>query len=67
MPFYMLERDLKRMTTQTAGVKLLKKQVILYEKTGNYKDALKCAREYVKTYPDDKEMKKEVRFIKTRI
>ena len=42
-------------------------QVILYEKTGNYKDALKCAREYVKTYPDDKEMKKEVRFIKTRI
>ena len=48
-------------------VKLLKKQVILYEKTGNYKDALKCAREYVKTYPDDKEMKKEVRFIKTRI
>ena len=52
---------------QTAGVKLLKKQVILYEKTGNYKDALKCAREYVKTYPDDKEMKKEVRFIKTRI
>ena len=33
----------------------------------NYKDALKCAREYVKTYPDDKEMKKEVRFIKTRI
>ena len=74
---YMLEEDYDnallyvrkglKADDQTAGVKLLKKQVILYEKTGNYKDALKCAREYVKTYPDDKEMKKEVRFIKTRI
>ena len=74
---YMLEEDYDnallyvrkglKADDQTAGVKLLKKQVILYEKTGNYKDALKCAREYVKKYPDDKEMKKEVRFIKTRI
>lgn len=46
---------------------LLKKQVILYEKMGKYKIALRCARKYVSAYPADKDMKKELTFIKTRI
>lgn len=46
---------------------LLKKQVILYEKMGKYKIALRCAKKYINLYPDDENMKKELSFIRTRI
>ncbi len=45
---------------------LLKNQVILYEKENDYANAKTVAETYIKKYPDDKKMKKELRFIKTR-
>ena len=44
-----------------------KNQVILYEKQKMYQEALEAAQEYVKRYPGDAGMKKELAFIKTRI
>ncbi len=46
---------------------LRKDQVILFEKRGKYKKAAKAAKKYLKMYPADQEMKKELSFIKTRI
>jgi len=46
---------------------LRKNQVILYEKQNKYEEAMEAAEEYVKRYPDDGGMKKELSFIKTRI
>ena len=46
---------------------LQKSQVILYEKQKKYEEALETAREYVKRFPGDGEMKKELSFIKTRM
>lgn len=52
----------------TSAVQMLRKnQVILYEKSGSYKKAAKEAKEYIKSYPADKGMKKELNFIRTRI
>ncbi len=50
-----------------AGIALYKNRVILYEKTGNYKKAKKAANSYLKKFPGDKDMEKELGFIKTRI
>lgn len=46
---------------------LRKNQVILYEKQKKYEDALEQAQEYVKRYPADAGMKKELIFIRSRI
>ena len=46
---------------------LLKNNVIIYEKMGLYKKAYSVAGKYVKLYPDDKKMKRELTFIRTRI
>ena len=46
---------------------LLKNSVIIYEKMGKYKKALNVAKQYMESYPDDKAMKKELSFIRTRI
>lgn len=51
----------------SARQNLLRNQVILYEKQNKYKKALKVARQYRKLYPSDKEMEKELKFIKTRL
>lgn len=53
--------------TTTAERSLLKNSVIIYEKMGQYKKALNAAKKYVKSYPDDKSMRRELSFIKTRI
>lgn len=41
--------------------------IIIYEKLGEFKKARKMAKEYIKAYPDDESVKKELGFIKTRI
>ena len=46
---------------------LIKYEVIINEKKFDYKAALAKAEEYVKAYPDDELMQKEVEFLKTRI
>ena len=46
---------------------LLKNSVIIYEKIGEYKKALNAAKKYLKSYPGDKDMKRELSFIRTRI
>lgn len=51
----------------TAEKALLKNSVIIYEKRGQYKKAVNTAKKYIKKYPDDKDMRKELSFIKTRI
>ena len=50
-----------------AGMVLGRNRVILYERTGRYKKAKKAASLYLEKYPGDKEMEKELGFIKTRI
>jgi len=46
---------------------LKKTQVILLEKRNCYKEAVPLAEEYIKCYPTDTAMEKELSFIKTRI
>lgn len=50
-----------------AGMVLGRNRVVLYERTGKYKKAKKAANSYLEKYPGDKEMEKELEFIKTRI
>lgn len=50
-----------------AGMVLGRNRVVLYERTGKYKKAKKAAVLYLEKYPGDKEMEKELEFIKTRI
>lgn len=42
-------------------------RIIAYERLGDFKKAYKRAGEYLKEYPEDKVMKKERKFIKTRL
>lgn len=42
-------------------------RIVVYERLGNFDKAYKKAKEYLERYPDDKAMKKEKKFIKTRI
>lgn len=52
----------------TSAVKMLRKnQIILYEKSGKFAKARKEAKEYIKSYPSDEGMVKELKFINTRI
>lgn len=53
--------------TTSAYQGLLKNQVILFEKRGEYKKARKAAKTYLEAWPEDEEMNKELKFIKTRI
>ena len=46
---------------------LRKNQVILYERTKKYKLAKNAAKEYLASFPDDLDMKKELTFINSRI
>ncbi|MCD7826745.1 MAG: tetratricopeptide repeat protein [Clostridiaceae bacterium] len=46
---------------------LRKTQVILYERCGKFKKAKKAAKAYIRAYPSDQEMEKELSFIRTRI
>lgn len=74
---YMEQRDYnKAKNALTKGIsygnssaiqELKKNQVILLEKQNKYDEALELAAEYLKVYPSDTAMKKEVSFIKTRI
>lgn len=41
--------------------------IIIYEKLGEFKKARKMAKDYIKAYPDDESVKRELDFIKTRI
>ena len=50
-----------------AGMVLGRNRVVLYERIGKYKRAKKAAVLYLEKYPGDKEMEKELEFIKTRI
>ena len=49
-----------------AARELTRNQIILMEKQGMFGEALTIAQDYVKQYPDDKAMKRECRFLKTR-
>lgn len=51
----------------TAAQELKKTQVILLEKQNSYEEALRLAEEYIKCYPADTAMEKEIAFIRTRI
>ena len=46
---------------------LLRNRVILLERMGKMRQAKELAAEYLQTYPYDKEMAKEAKFIATRI
>lgn len=46
---------------------LLRNQVILLEKQQKFQDAAKAAKTYLKAYPADEAMTKELKFIRTRI
>lgn len=46
---------------------LLKNQVILLEKQQKFSEAAKAAKTYLKAYPADEAMEKELKFIRTRI
>lgn len=46
---------------------LLRNQVILLEKQQDFAEAKKAANTYLEAYPEDDAMKKELKFIKTRI
>lgn len=61
-----ITKGIKSANTSIAGL-LRKNQVILYEKTGDFKSAKKEAEKYIKAYPADDGMAKELKFIKTRI
>jgi len=50
-----------------ASQMLGKNQVVLYERMNKYKKAAKAARRYLKQFPEDKDMAKELIFINTRI
>lgn len=51
-----------------ATLALLKyNEVAVYEKLGDFKTAYEKAKEYVKAYPDNKDMVREVNFLKTRV
>lgn len=49
-----------------AAQKLWKNQMILMERQGMFGEARKIAGEYLQKYPDDTDMKREYRFLKTR-
>ena len=53
--------------TTSAEKMLRKNQVILYERTKKYKLAKNAAKEYLASFPDDLDMKKELTFINSRI
>ncbi len=46
---------------------LMKNQVIIVEKTGDFATAKTLASDYLKQFPDDEEMERELTFIKTRV
>lgn len=45
---------------------LWQNQILVYERGGSFQKAKKSAKEYLSVYPQDKKMKKELEFIKTR-
>lgn len=49
-----------------AAQELSRNQMILMEKQGMFGEALTIAQDYLKQYPEDKAMKREYRFLKTR-
>ncbi len=51
----------------TSYYELLKNQVIIYEKNGDYSGALTAVQKYLSVYPDDSDMAKEEEFIKVHI
>lgn len=46
---------------------LKRNEIVLNEKLGNFEDAYKLVKEYIKRYPDDKEATTEYEFLKTRL
>jgi tetratricopeptide (TPR) repeat protein len=56
----------KSIAGEEQGRQLWKNQIILLEQQGEYGQACQVAKEYLQEYPQDKEIKKEYRFLKTR-
>jgi tetratricopeptide (TPR) repeat protein len=56
----------KSVVGEEQAKELWKSQVILLEKQGEFGQARSVAEQYLQEYPDDTEMKKEYRFLKTR-
>lgn len=46
---------------------LLYHQIVAYENLGRFKEAHKASKKYIKLYPEDQEMLRELEFIKTRL
>ncbi len=62
-----IEEGLGARTSPDAERALMKNKVVLYERMGRYRNARRDARSYIKKFPDDDEMKKELAFINSRV
>lgn len=57
----------KKYSDVTIEQKLLRNEIILLEKTGNFNDAYEKMKKYLVRYPDDVDAKKDATFLKTRV
>lgn len=57
----------KKYSTASIAQQLLKNEIVLLEKTGDFKAALNKMEEYMKKYDVDEETKKDYVFLKTRV
>ena len=57
----------KRYADVSMNQQLLRNEIILLEKTGDFKGAYEKMQKYLKRYPEDEEAKKDATFLKTRV
>lgn len=57
----------KKYSDASIEQQLLRNEIILLEKTGDFKEAYEKMEKYHKRYPDDVEAKKDATFLKTRV
>ena len=57
----------KKYTDVSIEQQLLRNEIILLEKTGDFNEAYEKMKKYLKRYPDDVEAQKDATFLKTRV
>ena len=57
----------KKYTDVSIEQQLLRNEIILLEKTGDFNEAYEKMKKYLKLYPDDVEAQKDATFLKTRV
>ncbi|HCL01442.1 MAG TPA: hypothetical protein DHW61_03355 [Lachnoclostridium phytofermentans] len=57
----------KKYSDVTIEQQLLRNEIILLEKTGNFNEAYEKMKKYLDRYPDDVDAKKDATFLKTRV